>query len=156
MKKAPIRPTVWGLMVLVAIRGVGIAALRYPSKRVANTLFTAPIALLTVAILGVLGRRERQRGYWAGFARSGWMYALLSLAPWIRCSHRPSSGHDGPARHPVSARGPALTATGPAESDDDVRWLALPRAARPLDDLDQDRGQPRFAEVGRIDDPVQQ
>jgi hypothetical protein len=83
MMKSSFRLPVWGLMALVSICGIGLAALRYPSRLVANALFTTLIALLTVALLGVLCTRDRQRAYWTGFALCGGMYALLSLAPWF-------------------------------------------------------------------------
>jgi len=69
------------LLLAVLSAGVAFAALKSPSDTWASALFTLAVAVLLVATLGAVHRRERGRAYWLGFALFGWVYLILSLVP---------------------------------------------------------------------------
>jgi hypothetical protein len=71
------------LLSLVAICGIGFAALRTPSALWANALFTAALAALTLAPVCVVYGRGQGRAFWAGFAVCGWVYFAAALGPWL-------------------------------------------------------------------------
>ncbi len=69
------------LLLAVLSAGVAFAALKSPSELWASALFTTAVAVLLVATLMAIHRRERGRAYWLGFALCGWVYLILSLVP---------------------------------------------------------------------------
>ena len=69
------------LLLMVLFAGVAFAALKSPSDTWASALFTAAVAVLLVAVLLAVHRRDRGRAYWLGFALFGWVYFILSLVP---------------------------------------------------------------------------
>lgn len=69
------------LLLAVLSAGVAFAALRSPSDTWASALFTLAVALLLVATLRAVHRRDHIRAYWLGFALFGWAYLILSLVP---------------------------------------------------------------------------
>ncbi len=69
------------LLLAVLFAGVAFAALKSPSETWASALFTLAVAVLLVATLGAVHRRERGRAYWLGFALFGWVYLILSVVP---------------------------------------------------------------------------
>jgi hypothetical protein len=79
-----------GLMVLIFVVGVGIAALRDASETWAGIVLLLTLGLLAVSILGVVYRREARRAWWVGFALFGWGYAALTLAPWSKPEKLPT------------------------------------------------------------------
>src|SRR4051812_16850665 len=72
------RFSIAGLMVVVLICGVGVAALVNASEMWAGVMTCATLLLLQVAILGAAFRREKKRAFWVGFAVFGWGYLLFS------------------------------------------------------------------------------
>lgn len=78
----PARFTIAGLMGVVLVAGVGIAALRSPSALWDGALFTAALIALGVASLGAFQFRGRARASWAGFAVFGFAYLGLTSGPW--------------------------------------------------------------------------
>src|SRR5438270_6584328 len=95
-----------GMMGLVVVAGVGIAALRYPSANWAGVLFTVALGVVLTAVLGAVARRGPGRLAWVGMATFGGTYLVLSLwlIPWL---------HDDPLRPPYLAS-EALEALHPA------------------------------------------
>jgi hypothetical protein len=75
------RVSIAGILVWVALLGVGFAALRNPSLLWSNALFSVALGTLTLAVLAAVYRRGRSRAYWVGFATCGWVYLLLALGP---------------------------------------------------------------------------
>ena len=69
------------LLLMVLSAGVAFAALKSPSELWASALFTPAVAVLLVAVLLAVHRRDRARAYWLGFALFGWVYLILSLVP---------------------------------------------------------------------------
>ncbi|MFI5460003.1 MAG: hypothetical protein ACHRXM_31675 [Isosphaerales bacterium] len=77
------------LMGIIFVIGVGLAALRHPSKLWASLLFTMTIGVLVVSLLGALFHRGLARQFWAGFAVCGWFYMLLNFGPWFESAVSP-------------------------------------------------------------------
>jgi hypothetical protein len=73
------RPTLKGLMIAIAVIGVGIAAVILSNKFWAFVLPIFYMTTLLTAILGSLFRRGRERAYWIGFALFGGAYATYFL-----------------------------------------------------------------------------
>ncbi|HWE37149.1 MAG TPA: hypothetical protein VG406_11335 [Isosphaeraceae bacterium] len=76
------RFTIAGLMGLVVVAAVGVAALRFASELWAGVLLIGTLAMLGAAVLGVVHRRGARRAWWQGFALFGWGYLFVSLGPW--------------------------------------------------------------------------
>ncbi len=83
------RATIGGLMGLVALAGVGAAAIRAGSPAWAGAVFSALMAVLGVALLGTIFARGRLRAFWAGFLMFGGGYLVLVEIPPIAASVRP-------------------------------------------------------------------
>jgi hypothetical protein len=81
--------TMVGLMVVVLIVGLDLAALRSPTGLWASALFTMTSGLLVAAILGIVYRRGPRRAFWLGFALFGWTYLLVSDGPWFSAEVQP-------------------------------------------------------------------
>ncbi len=75
------RPTLKGLMVVIALIGVGTGAMIRPNKFWALVLPVFLLTMLLTAILGFLIRRGPKRAYWVGFALFGWAY-LVPILYW--------------------------------------------------------------------------
>jgi hypothetical protein len=79
MKTGTVRLTIGGALALIAICGVGFAALSSPSPLWDNVIYTLTVALLVAAVLGAVFRREPAgRAFWGGFAIAGLAYLYLS------------------------------------------------------------------------------
>jgi hypothetical protein len=76
------RFSIRGLMVVIVLLCVSIAALRFPTPLWANFLFSLTVAALTLAVPAAIYRRGEQRAFWVGFAICGWVYFMLALSPW--------------------------------------------------------------------------
>ncbi|MDB5352859.1 MAG: hypothetical protein JWN86_4106 [Planctomycetota bacterium] len=77
------RFSIAGLMVVVLVSGVAVAALKNASDAWAGVLLLLTLLLLGISLLGILHRRGGARAFWQGFAIFGWGYLVLSQAPWI-------------------------------------------------------------------------
>ena len=84
MKK--FRISVGGLMVVVVIAAIGIAALRSASELWASFILTLTFGILATASLGALLRRGERRAFWIGFAAFGWGYIVLCF--WTQVGDR--------------------------------------------------------------------
>jgi hypothetical protein len=75
------RISILGLMGLISVLAVGIAALRRPSALWATSLYSLALAAFTLAVLSAIYRRGVARASSAGFATCGWAYMALAFAP---------------------------------------------------------------------------
>lgn len=71
------RLSLTGLIAVVAVAAIGLAAFRSATNAVANWTYTAICILL---ILGAIAARYRGP-FWYGFAVAGWAYFLLDYGP---------------------------------------------------------------------------
>jgi len=71
-------------MVLIVLLGTAFAGLRSPTPLWANGWFSLDVAMLTLAVPAAVYRRDEQRAFWVGFATCGWVYFVLSMAPWFQ------------------------------------------------------------------------
>ena len=78
------------LMGCVLACGIGFAALRDANPIWASVMGLATLALLGVAVLGIVHRRGRKRAWWLGFALFGGLYHLLAAGPWVADVTRPT------------------------------------------------------------------
>jgi hypothetical protein len=77
------RFTIAGLLGVITVLGIGLAALREASEFWDSGLFTLTLGVLLVSVLLAIHRREDRRAFWGGFALFGWGYMALSLVPSI-------------------------------------------------------------------------
>lgn len=78
------RFSVRGLMVLIVLLGTAFAGLRSPTPLWANGWFSLVLATLTLAVPAAAYCRDERRAFWVGFATCGWVYFVLTLAPWFQ------------------------------------------------------------------------
>src|SRR5215471_9263544 len=83
------RFTIAALLGIIALVGLGLAALRDPSRLWGSIVFSVALSLFSIAVGGVLYRRGRRRAFWVGFALGGWLYLALSLLPPLAPVTRP-------------------------------------------------------------------
>jgi hypothetical protein len=76
------RFTIAGLMGLVVVVAVGVAALRFASETWAGVLLMLTLGVLGAAVLALHERAGVSRAWWRGFALFGWGYVVLALGPW--------------------------------------------------------------------------
>ena len=76
------RFSIAGLMAMILLLAIGMAALRDPTTLWASALFTAAVILCTASFLGAMAHRGVLRFSWAGIAVFGWVYLIISLGPW--------------------------------------------------------------------------
>ncbi len=75
------RLSILGMMAVIVLIAVALAALRSPTILGASLIFTATVAFLATAVLGAIARRGRARVAWAGVAVFGWAYLAMSFGP---------------------------------------------------------------------------
>ena len=85
---------------------VGVACLLSASSPWAAAAFSALLALLAVAFVGILCHRGPGQAYWVGVAVCGRLYLTLSLGPWFDAAVRPSLITTGPSRSPTRSSCP--------------------------------------------------
>jgi hypothetical protein len=68
-----------GLMGAVLVIALSLAALRNASETWAGATFLLTSAVLTLAVVGAVCRRDAERAWWLGFALFGWGYVLLAF-----------------------------------------------------------------------------
>jgi hypothetical protein len=83
------RVSIAGLMVVVLISALGVAALKAATPLWASIVLTTTLALLGLAILGAMFRSGDRRAFWAGFAVFGWGYLTLAFGPWFATEIEP-------------------------------------------------------------------
>jgi hypothetical protein len=76
------RFTIAGLMGLVVVVAVGVAALRFASELWASILLMLTLGVLGAAVLAFHDRTRARRAWWRGFALFGWGYLVLAMGPW--------------------------------------------------------------------------
>jgi hypothetical protein len=81
------RFTVTNLLVLIALVGVGLGAMRDGSEWTTKAVYTLTLLALLVGLLGAIVRR--QRAAWVGFALFGWTYAAVVLIPPVKTELQP-------------------------------------------------------------------
>jgi hypothetical protein len=108
------RTSIRGVMAVVLLFAVGVAALREADDLWASALFSLTLGILGVAALGAAFRRGRSRASYAGAAAFGWAYMALCFGPWATDAIRPHLattrlldyaaptwwGHPGPPSRP--------------------------------------------------------
>jgi hypothetical protein len=77
-----IRFTIGGLMGVVLILAIGLAAWKNANAAWAGVIFLLTCGLLGLATIGSICRRDAARAGWLGFALFGWGYLGLVLASW--------------------------------------------------------------------------
>lgn len=84
------RVSIFGLMGVVLICAVGVAALRAASALWAGGVLLLTLTVLGVTLLGAIFRRGARRAFWVGFALFGWGYLILACGPWFGQEVRPN------------------------------------------------------------------
>ncbi len=77
------RFSIRGIMAVIVLFAGAFAALRYPSRFWANAWFSLALGAVTLAIPAAIAGIGRDRAFWTGFAVCGWVYFVMSLAPWF-------------------------------------------------------------------------
>ena len=78
-----LRFTLAQLMTIVLFIGFGFAALRNPNEFWMSATYTLAFLMISVAPLGALARKGRDRMAWAGFAVFGWARLLVGALPYL-------------------------------------------------------------------------
>jgi hypothetical protein len=84
------RYTIKGLMIVVGVVGIVVAAVVRPNQGWAVALPSLFLTLLLTALLGVVLRRGPRRTFWVGVTVFGWAY-MAPLAFWREDFHSPFS-----------------------------------------------------------------
>jgi hypothetical protein len=84
-----IRFSIAGLMGIVVVAAIGLAALRGASETWAGVMLLFTLGVLLLAVVGVVCRDESERAWWLGFALFGWGYMALAL--WSLNNYRAAS-----------------------------------------------------------------
>ncbi len=77
------RFTIGGLILIVAVAAVALAAIRNGSRPWAGAILSITFFALICSFLGMVLGRGMRRVYWSGFALLGWSYILLMYVPWL-------------------------------------------------------------------------
>ena len=91
-----------GLMGVVLVVALGLAASRNVSDTWAGVMFLLTCGVLCLAVVGVVCRHDDERAWWLGFSLFGWGYLQLSL--WTKVG---LGRDDEPARRDRGAAGNA-------------------------------------------------
>jgi hypothetical protein len=83
------RFSISGLMAIVLVSAIGLAALRNANDVWAGIMLLLALALGGVALLGVLYVRGRNKAWWAGFALFEASYLALAFGPWCATEIQP-------------------------------------------------------------------
>jgi hypothetical protein len=84
-----LRTSIRGIMAIVLLFAVGVAALREADDVWASLSFSLTLLVLGVVALGAAFRRGRSRAFYAGTAAFGWAYMALCFGPWAADAIRP-------------------------------------------------------------------
>jgi hypothetical protein len=82
MKRNP-RFSIAGLMGVVLVAAIGLAALRNPTELWDGVMFLLTCGVLMLSVVGVVCRGGAERAWWLGFALFGWGYLTLAFS----CPH---------------------------------------------------------------------
>jgi hypothetical protein len=84
-----IRLSIGCLLVVIALCGIGFAALVDASELWASCVFVLALCVLGLTCLGMAFGQGRRRVNYAGAAFFGWSYMLLAFGPWFSSEVRP-------------------------------------------------------------------
>jgi hypothetical protein len=76
------RVPIAGLMGVVLVVALGMAALRNASEALAGVTYLMTAGILCLAVVGVVCRGASERAWWLGFALFGWGYSSLVFRYW--------------------------------------------------------------------------
>jgi hypothetical protein len=88
-----LRFSIAGLMGVILVAAIGLAALHNPTELWAGVIFLLTCGVLALAIVGVACRGQGERAWWLGLALFGWGYFTLAF----------SSPREGLPRLPTTA-----------------------------------------------------
>jgi hypothetical protein len=77
------RFTIGGALLVVAVVGVALGAIRSGSPEWAGAMLSITFFALLCSFLGIVLGRGMRRVYWSGFALLGWSYLLFMNVPWL-------------------------------------------------------------------------
>jgi hypothetical protein len=77
------RFTVAGLIAVILLLAIGMAALRNPTELWASAVFTAAVSLFASSAVGAMAHRGVRRFTCAGLAIFGWVYLVFSFGSWM-------------------------------------------------------------------------
>lgn len=135
------RFTIGGLLAVVFVSAIGVAALRSSNEGWDSAVFGLTLLTLAASLILVAQKRERARAFWLGFAIFGWVYLVASLIPPIEArlpstkaltkldEVRPKASDDPTAGAVVDfVQGDAFTSTAPATGSAPARlgWSLAP------------------------------
>src|SRR5262245_19063158 len=83
------RTTTASLLTVIALCGVGFAALRDPTDWWAGTVFSVTLLSLALAALYAVFRKGPRRAFWKAFTAFGVGYLVLAFGPWCETAIRP-------------------------------------------------------------------
>jgi hypothetical protein len=83
------RFTIGMLLAVIAVCGVGFAALRDPNDWWSSLAFTAALLGFALAALYAAYRKGPRRAFWAAFAAFRWGYLALAFGPGCETAIRP-------------------------------------------------------------------
>jgi len=83
------RFTIGGLMALILVYAVGLAALRSANELWAGIMLMIALAAVGVAVLGAICLRDKHRFWWIGFAVFESGYLILAFGPWCATEIQP-------------------------------------------------------------------
>jgi hypothetical protein len=86
------RTTIAGLIVIVTLVAVALAALRAADDAWDVGTFGLTLLILLASVLLAVHRRGRRRAYWLGFSLFGWAYLAMSLVPSVEARLPTSKG----------------------------------------------------------------
>jgi hypothetical protein len=110
------RLSIRSVLFLIAIFGVGFAALKHPTNWWSGGLLLGDLCLFVFAAMAIAYRQGSRRAFWLGFALFGWAYLVIGFAPGLRVATRP---------YLLSTR--ALERAWPKERDKTLRLTVLLR-----------------------------
>jgi hypothetical protein len=115
------RFSIRGLMAVIVVAGVGLAALRNANALWAGMLLIVALAAVGFAVMGTVILRGNERYWWAGFAFFGGGYLALAVGPWLSDTFQPQLGTTHLLDH---VRQLMLASDPPPMSDVQVRYLS--------------------------------
>lgn len=142
MRLPRVRFTLRWMMIIVVAIALALTSLRFASESVAGVLFLATLCSLSMGLIGVVYRRQRQRAFCLGAVLWGWGYMALAADFWWDITdHHP----DTQPTHSSSPFGPgtAYAAVSPQRRPVLVTTGLLDRL-RPSIQVVPDSGSPDF------------
>ena len=92
MKMKPPRITIGGLLVVILLVALGLAAWMVATPALDSAVFGSVMLTLLGSVLLAVHRVEASRAYWLGFALFGWTYLVLGQFPAIEAKLPTTAG----------------------------------------------------------------